>query len=136
MLCAVRLTASAASRADVLSVSIETTRTNNVPAEIGALPTALSQVRGTNVDTIAAENAAWWKRWWETGATIELGPRRQTLERFWCESAIGQTACGCHSCPPLMASVCVCEGRRAAVHARVDEPPLPQLDQGQQRALP
>ena len=92
----------------MLSVSIETTRTNNVPAEIGALPTALAQVRGSDVDAIAAENAAWWKRWWETGATIELGPRRQTLERFWCKYCESPQNRSNRVWLPLMASVCVC----------------------------
>ena len=67
----------------VLSVAIETTRTNDVPMEIGAMNTALAQVRSTDVDAIAGANKNWWEEWWETGAVVELGPDRQVLERFW-----------------------------------------------------
>ena len=67
----------------VLAVSIETTRTSDVPMESGALPTALRQVRGADADAVSRDNRAWWAKWWETGATVDLGPRRQTLERFW-----------------------------------------------------
>ena len=73
----------AAGREYVLSVSIETTRTNDVPAEVGALNTALRQVRATDVDEIAAANKKWWAEWWATGAVVELGPGRQALEQFW-----------------------------------------------------
>lgn len=47
----------------VLSVSIETTRTNDVPEEVGALNTALGQVRSTDVDAIAEANRRWWEEW-------------------------------------------------------------------------
>ena len=67
----------------ILSVSIETTRTNDVAPEASALNTALAQVRATDVDAVAAANRAWWLRWWETGATVDLGPQRQSLERYW-----------------------------------------------------
>ena len=67
----------------VMSVSIETTRTNDVSIEDSALNTALRQVRTTDVNTIAVENRKWWEDWWETGAVIDLGPRRQTLESFY-----------------------------------------------------
>ena len=67
----------------VMSVSIETTRKNDVPIEESALNTALRQVRTTDVDAIDMENRNWWAKWWETGAVIDLGPRRQILESFY-----------------------------------------------------
>ena len=52
-------------------------------ADRSALSTAMQQVRTADVDAVAAANREWWRQWWAGGATIELGPRRQTLESFW-----------------------------------------------------
>ena len=67
----------------VLAVSIETTRTSNVPHEKSALATALQQTRGVDSDAVSAANKQWWDAWWAVGAEIKLGAKRQELEQFW-----------------------------------------------------
>lgn len=47
----------------------------------GALATALKQVRGCDVEVVAAANRAWWAAWWAEGAEVELGERRQVTAR-------------------------------------------------------
>jgi hypothetical protein len=83
----------------VLAVSIETTRTSDVPRSEGALATALRQVLGCDAEAVGAANRKWWERWWARGAVVRMGKRRQVLERFWYgqQYMLGSMSRPCHA---------------------------------------